>query len=49
MYAVANMGHPSREQGLVLCSNYRVPDELHLTPTFSILRKQDHFTLGHAL
>ena len=28
MYAGANMGHPSREQGLVLCSNSRAG--LHL-------------------
>jgi hypothetical protein len=30
MYAGANMGHPSREEGLVLCSNRGAADELHL-------------------
>jgi hypothetical protein len=30
MYAVANMGHPSRNEGFVLCSNHGDADELHL-------------------
>jgi len=31
MYAGANMGHPSREQGFVLCSNRSATDEQHPT------------------
>ena len=27
MYAEANMGHPSREEGFVLCSNCSVGDD----------------------
>jgi hypothetical protein len=30
MYAGANMGHPSRKEGFVLCSNRSAADELHL-------------------
>jgi hypothetical protein len=30
MYAGANMGHPSREKGFVLCSNRSITDELSL-------------------
>jgi hypothetical protein len=29
MYAGANMGHPSREEGCVLCSHHCDADELH--------------------
>jgi hypothetical protein len=29
MYAGANMGHPSREEGFALCSNHSADDELH--------------------
>jgi hypothetical protein len=28
MYALANMGHPSREESFVLCSNCGAADEL---------------------
>jgi hypothetical protein len=28
MYALANMGHPSREEGFVLCSNFGAADLL---------------------
>jgi hypothetical protein len=30
MYAQANMGHPSRECGFVLRSDYKAADELHV-------------------
>ena len=30
MYAEANMGHPSREHGFVLCSNHSPADEFYL-------------------
>jgi hypothetical protein len=29
MYAGANMGHPSREEGFVLCSNRSAAHQLH--------------------
>jgi hypothetical protein len=28
MYALGNMGHPSRAEGFLLCSNGDTPDEL---------------------
>ena len=33
MYAGANMGHPSREKGFVLCSHHRDADGLHHVAT----------------
>src|ERR1700688_5061638 len=32
MYAEANMGHPSRDAGLVLCSNFHAPTDQREQP-----------------
>jgi hypothetical protein len=57
MYAGANMGHPSRERGIVLCSNLRIADELHLgrrSNLISDLQNAEHLDvyqtpqLGHS-
>jgi hypothetical protein len=37
MYARANMGHASREEGFVLCSNHSAADELD--PVVTLLQR----------
>src|SRR5450631_4121188 len=39
MYAAANMGHPSREEGFVLCSNRSAADEVILGHRISSIAK----------
>jgi hypothetical protein len=45
MYALANMGHPSREEGFVLCSNHNAADEpmqrVHHAAGFAGCHKRD--------
>jgi hypothetical protein len=39
MDAWANMGHPSKEEGFVLCSNFRAADGPHAVVNKSALKE----------